>query len=94
MRSTIPEKRMMKHKKGLWSPDEDQKLTYYVLNHGHGFWSSVPINAAWRCNLTGLLVKIEMMKERFSKFLHGEDLVMEWCLYCFGYLDFRYKSMW
>ncbi|KAI3812877.1 hypothetical protein L1987_17590 [Smallanthus sonchifolius] len=31
----------------------------------------------WRIHCyTRLLVKIEMMKERFSKLLHGEDLVM------------------
>ncbi|MFS8013590.1 putative transcription factor MYB-HB-like family [Helianthus anomalus] len=27
---------MTKHKKGLWSPDEDRKLTHYVINYGHG----------------------------------------------------------
>ncbi|KAI3757621.1 hypothetical protein L6452_05163 [Arctium lappa] len=35
----------LKHKKGLWSPDEDQKLRDYILNHDLGCWSSVPINA-------------------------------------------------
>ncbi|KAI3471125.1 hypothetical protein Pfo_027788 [Paulownia fortunei] len=39
-----------KHKKGLWSPDEDQKLRNYVLKHGHGCWSSVPINAGLQRN--------------------------------------------
>ncbi|XVF53615.1 hypothetical protein PTKIN_Ptkin05aG0112700 [Pterospermum kingtungense] len=34
-----------KHRKGLWSPEEDLKLKNYVLKHGHGCWSSVPINA-------------------------------------------------
>ncbi|GJY38652.1 hypothetical protein Tco_0425016 [Tanacetum coccineum] len=27
----------MKPKKGLWSPDDDQKLRDYVMNYGHGF---------------------------------------------------------
>ncbi|KAL0304253.1 UNVERIFIED_CONTAM: Transcription factor [Sesamum radiatum] len=40
------DKTKQKHKKGLWSPDEDQKLRNYVLKHGHGCWSSVPANAA------------------------------------------------
>ncbi|XP_074317974.1 transcription factor LAF1-like [Silene latifolia] len=31
-----------KHKKGLWSPEEDQKLRNHILQHGHGCWSSVP----------------------------------------------------
>ncbi|KAF5771361.1 putative transcription factor MYB-HB-like family [Helianthus annuus] len=41
---------MTKHKKGLWSPDEDQKLTHYVMNYGHGCWSSVPVNAGLERN--------------------------------------------
>ncbi|KAK9724593.1 hypothetical protein RND81_05G085400 [Saponaria officinalis] len=32
----------LKHKKGLWSPDEDQRLRNRILRHGHGCWSSVP----------------------------------------------------
>ncbi|KAL3812867.1 hypothetical protein ACJIZ3_014135 [Penstemon smallii] len=41
-----------KHKKGLWSPDEDQKLKDCILNNGgHGCsWSSVPINAGLQRN--------------------------------------------
>ncbi|XP_076953060.1 uncharacterized protein LOC143627043 [Bidens hawaiensis] len=44
------EKQVTKHKKGLWSPDEDQKLTHYVMNYGHGCWSSVPVNAGLERN--------------------------------------------
>lgn len=32
-------------KKGLWSPDEDDKLIKHVTTHGHGSWSSVPRHA-------------------------------------------------
>ncbi|KAK8657199.1 hypothetical protein V6N13_035451 [Hibiscus sabdariffa] len=39
-----------KHRKGLWSPEEDLKLRNYVLKHGHGCWSSVPINAGLQRN--------------------------------------------
>ncbi|GKV45703.1 hypothetical protein SLEP1_g52760 [Rubroshorea leprosula] len=32
-----------KVKKGLWSPEEDEKLVKYIrTHHGHGSWSSVP----------------------------------------------------
>ncbi|RYQ89681.1 hypothetical protein Ahy_B09g096201 isoform C [Arachis hypogaea] len=31
-----------KLRKGLWSPEEDEKLLNYITNHGHGCWSSVP----------------------------------------------------
>ncbi|KAL5744586.1 hypothetical protein ACOSQ2_027702 [Xanthoceras sorbifolium] len=39
-----------KHKKGLWSPEEDQRLRNYVLKHGHPCWSFVPINAGLQRN--------------------------------------------
>ncbi|KAE8733931.1 Transcription factor MYB86 [Hibiscus syriacus] len=39
-----------KHRKGLWSPEEDLKLRNYILKHGHGCWSSVPINAGLQRN--------------------------------------------
>ncbi|KAG6758111.1 hypothetical protein POTOM_038447 [Populus tomentosa] len=31
-----------KVKRGLWSPEEDEKLVKYIATHGHGSWSSVP----------------------------------------------------
>ncbi|KAI3759767.1 hypothetical protein L6452_07812 [Arctium lappa] len=31
-----------KVKRGLWSPEEDEKLINYITSHGHGCWSSVP----------------------------------------------------
>ncbi|EHA8587463.1 myb-related protein [Cocos nucifera] len=34
-----------KVKRGLWSPEEDEKLIKYITTHGHGCWSSVPKQA-------------------------------------------------
>jgi myb proto-oncogene protein len=34
-----------KLKKGLWSPEEDEKLVRYITKHGHGCWSAVPKEA-------------------------------------------------
>ncbi|KAJ7949019.1 Myb transcription factor [Quillaja saponaria] len=31
-----------KVKRGLWSPEEDEKLIKHITNHGHQSWSSVP----------------------------------------------------
>ncbi|TKY48279.1 Transcription factor MYB26 [Spatholobus suberectus] len=31
-----------KVKRGLWSPEEDEKLMNYITTYGHGCWSSVP----------------------------------------------------
>ncbi|XP_022888403.1 transcription factor LAF1-like [Olea europaea var. sylvestris] len=39
-----------KQKKGLWSPDEDQRLRNCILKHGHGCWSNVAINAGLHRN--------------------------------------------
>ncbi|KAI3453395.1 hypothetical protein Pfo_010058 [Paulownia fortunei] len=44
-RKPLDHKPKQNHKKGLWSPDEDQKLRNYILKHGHGSWSFVPANA-------------------------------------------------
>ncbi|KAL3521527.1 hypothetical protein ACH5RR_019676 [Cinchona calisaya] len=44
------DKPKQKHRKGLWSPDEDLKLRNYILKHGHGCWSSVPVNAGLQRN--------------------------------------------
>ncbi|KAJ4951976.1 hypothetical protein NE237_028808 [Protea cynaroides] len=32
-----------RHKKGLWSPEEDDKLRNYIMQYGHGCWSSIPL---------------------------------------------------
>jgi hypothetical protein len=29
-------------RKGLWSPEEDEKLMNHIVKHGHGCWSTVP----------------------------------------------------
>ncbi|KAJ9539665.1 hypothetical protein OSB04_026171 [Centaurea solstitialis] len=50
MRSKSSENAKLKHKKGLWSPDEDQKLRDYIVNHGLGCWSAVPIQAGLQRN--------------------------------------------
>uniref|UniRef100_K9LYV9 R2R3 MYB n=1 Tax=Iris fulva TaxID=92176 RepID=K9LYV9_9ASPA len=34
-----------KVRKGLWSPEEDEKLMKHIANYGHGCWSSVPKQA-------------------------------------------------
>ncbi|CAK9136781.1 unnamed protein product [Ilex paraguariensis] len=44
------EKPNQKHRKGLWSPDEDLRLRSYIFKHGHGCWSTVAINAGLKRN--------------------------------------------
>ncbi|KAL4354590.1 hypothetical protein GQ457_06G038750 [Hibiscus cannabinus] len=50
MGSKSCEKPRIKHRKGLWSPEEDLKLRNYVLKHGHGCWTTVAINAGLQRN--------------------------------------------
>ncbi|XP_020585301.1 transcription factor MYB26-like [Phalaenopsis equestris] len=38
-----------KVKRGLWSPEEDEKLIKYITTHGYGCWSEVPDKAALNC---------------------------------------------
>ncbi|KAI7734968.1 hypothetical protein M8C21_020758 [Ambrosia artemisiifolia] len=35
----------MKTRKGLWSPEEDEKLMNYMLRNGHGCWTDIARNA-------------------------------------------------
>ncbi|KAG8060098.1 hypothetical protein GUJ93_ZPchr0002g24789 [Zizania palustris] len=44
------EKPRPNYRKGLWSPEEDQKLRDYILRHGHGCWSSLPAKAELQRN--------------------------------------------
>ncbi|KAL5979796.1 hypothetical protein ACLOJK_041443 [Asimina triloba] len=37
--------RTTKLRKGLWSPEEDEKLVNYMLTNGQGCWSDVALNA-------------------------------------------------
>ncbi|XP_010503538.1 PREDICTED: transcription factor LAF1-like [Camelina sativa] len=39
-----------KQRKGLWSPEEDEKLRSYVLKYGHGCWSTIPIHTGLQRN--------------------------------------------
>ena len=34
-------------KKGLWTPEEDQKLLSYIQQHGHRCWRSLPKKAGY-----------------------------------------------
>nr|XP_043613172.1 transcription factor MYB83-like [Erigeron canadensis] len=36
---------MMKMRKGLWSPEEDEKLMNYMITNGQGCWSDIARNA-------------------------------------------------
>ncbi|XP_076894131.1 transcription factor MYB83-like [Bidens hawaiensis] len=41
----ITSAKTMKMRKGLWSPEEDEKLMNYMITNGHGCWSDIARNA-------------------------------------------------
>ncbi|KAL5215836.1 hypothetical protein ABZP36_007237 [Zizania latifolia] len=44
------QKPKVNYRKGLWSPEEDQKLRDYIIRYGHGCWSAVPVKAGLQRN--------------------------------------------
>lgn len=43
--NTNSNKGMVKLRKGLWSPEEDEKLMNYMLRNGQGCWTDIARNA-------------------------------------------------
>ncbi|KAG6504508.1 transcription factor LAF1-like [Zingiber officinale] len=51
MGSKMSEKpKLRQQRRGLWSPDEDRRLSNYILNNSHGCWSSIPAKAGLKRN--------------------------------------------
>ncbi|KAF5771360.1 putative transcription factor MYB family [Helianthus annuus] len=80
MRPESSEKEKIKNKKGLWSPDEDQKLRDYILNNGVGCWSFVAVHAGLQrngksCRLRWInYLRPGLKRGKFT--LHEEELIM------------------
>ncbi|KAI4340971.1 hypothetical protein MLD38_025754 [Melastoma candidum] len=70
-----------KLRKGLWSPEEDEKLLRYITQFGHGCWSSVPKQAGLqRCGKSCRLrwinyLRPDLKRGTFSQ--EEEDLIVE-----------------
>ncbi|XP_038975181.1 transcription factor MYB61-like [Phoenix dactylifera] len=70
-----------KLRKGLWSPEEDEKLLKYITKNGHGCWSSVPKQAGLqRCGKSCRLrwinyLRPDLKRGTFSQ--QEEDLIIE-----------------
>ncbi|KAL2334676.1 hypothetical protein Fmac_015889 [Flemingia macrophylla] len=75
-----PQKEKPKYRKGLWSPEEDNKLRNHILEYGHGCWSSVPIKAGLQrngksCRLRWInYLRPGLKRGVFSK--HEEDTIL------------------
>ncbi|CAM0882346.1 unnamed protein product [Alopecurus aequalis] len=70
-----------KVRRGLWSPEEDEKLVKYITAHGHGCWSSVPRQAGLqRCGKSCRLRWINYLRpdlKRGSFSQEEEALIIE-----------------
>ncbi|KAJ7973194.1 Myb transcription factor [Quillaja saponaria] len=68
-------------RKGLWSPEEDEKLLNYITKHGHGCWSSVPkLAGLHRCGKSCRLRWINYLRPDLKRgaFSHQEEnLIIE-----------------
>ncbi|KAL2474007.1 myb domain protein 67 [Forsythia ovata] len=70
-----------KVKRGLWSPEEDDKLIKHITNHGHGCWSSVPkLAGLQRCGKSCRLRWINYLRpdlKRGSFTEHEENTIID-----------------
>ncbi|TKY61640.1 Transcription factor MYB86 [Spatholobus suberectus] len=70
-----------KLRKGLWSPEEDEKLLRHITTYGHGCWSSVPKQAGLqRCGKSCRLrwinyLRPDLKRGTFSQ--EEENLIIE-----------------
>ncbi|KAL7150403.1 hypothetical protein ABFS83_05G109800 [Erythranthe nasuta] len=65
-----------KVKRGLWSPEEDEKLIRYITTHGYGCWSEVPEKAGLqRCGKSCRLRWINYLRPdiRRGRFTQEEE---------------------
>ncbi|KAK8570328.1 hypothetical protein V6N13_003015 [Hibiscus sabdariffa] len=70
-----------KLRKGLWSPEEDEKLLTHITKYGHGCWSSIPKQAGLqRCGKSCRLrwinyLRPDLKRGTFSQ--EEENLIIE-----------------
>ncbi|CAH2044489.1 unnamed protein product [Thlaspi arvense] len=63
-----------KLRKGLWSPEEDEKLLNYITRHGHGCWSSVPkLAGLQRCGKSCRLRWINYLRPDLKRGAFSQD---------------------
>jgi len=79
-----------KVKRGLWSPEEDEKLIRYITTHGYGCWSEVPEKAGISF-LFYLLSKNNSLTSLISLMMYGVALDLFFCLFM---IDVQFFLAW
>jgi myb proto-oncogene protein len=76
----VQQQQQPKLRKGLWSPEEDEKLYNHIIRHGVGCWSSVPrLAGLHRCGKSCRLRWINYLRpdlKRGSFSQQEEDLIV------------------
>ncbi|KAL2941787.1 Transcription factor MYB61 [Bienertia sinuspersici] len=63
-----------KLRKGLWSPEEDEKLLRHITQYGHGCWSSVPkLAGLQRCGKSCRLRWINYLRPDLKRGAFSQD---------------------
>ncbi|KAL2513915.1 myb domain protein 61 [Forsythia ovata] len=63
-----------KLRKGLWSPEEDEKLVHHITKYGHGCWSSVPkLAGLQRCGKSCRLRWINYLRPDLKRGTFSQD---------------------
>ncbi|KAL8061411.1 hypothetical protein ABFX02_02G084800 [Erythranthe guttata] len=63
-----------KLRKGLWSPEEDEKLIQHITKYGHGCWSSVPkLAGLQRCGKSCRLRWINYLRPDLKRGTFSQD---------------------
>ncbi|KAL2511771.1 myb domain protein [Abeliophyllum distichum] len=63
-----------KLRKGLWSPEEDEKLINHITKYGHGCWSSVPkLSGLQRCGKSCRLRWINYLRPDLKRGTFSQD---------------------
>jgi hypothetical protein len=61
------QKPKVQYRKGLWSPEEDQKLQDFIIRYGHGCWSALPAKAGKSCMHFEKRISFQRNRGKFSE---------------------------
>ncbi|AQK69417.1 Protein disulfide-isomerase like 2-1 [Zea mays] len=70
------------YRKGLWSLEEDQKLRDYILLHGHGCWSALPMKAGTNVKIAAIPSSVVVLTSETFDSIVLDEFYAPWCGHC------------